>query len=270
MEWIPAFYDLQTRWTGAGDRPIHALDRRLAKAIGEARPQREGPLRVLELGAGDGRTAVATAEQGHAVTAVELVPTRVAHARRMAREHQDAIEGAQGALTIVEGDFYTLDLDGPFDVVAYWDGFGVGEDVDQRRLLRRVAGWMAPDGVALVDIYTPWYWAASAGLEMAFGSARRRYGFDAEGVRMLDTWWPEDRPDDAVTQSLRCYGPADLRLLLDGTGLRLTGLEPGGAWDAEAGRWEDSVPLGRAMGYRARLERADGPRVAAAGLTAKD
>jgi SAM-dependent methyltransferase len=253
MEWVPAFYDLQMRWSGDGDRPIHDHDRLLAEAISDARPEHAGPQRVLELGAGDGRTAVATAELGHGVTAVELVASRVARAQRLADKHRESIRERQGSLTIVEGDFYSLALEGAFDVVAYWDGFGVGEDDDQRRLLRRIAGWLAPDGVALVDIYTPWYWAATAGLEMAFGDARRRYGFDADGVRMLDTWWPHDSEEQAVTQSLRCYGPADLRLLLEGTGLALIGLEPGGAWDAEAQEWHDQVPLAQAMGYRARL-----------------
>lgn len=32
--------------------------------------------------------------------------------------------------------------------------------------------------------------------------------------------------DDAVTQSLRCYSPADLRLLLQGTGLSVRDVEP--------------------------------------------
>ena len=33
-------------------------------------------------------------------------------------------------------------------------------------------------------------------------------------------------PHDAVTQSLRCYSPADLRLLLEGTGLFVLDVEP--------------------------------------------
>jgi len=44
---------------------------------------------------------------------------------------------------------YDVDIGGPFDAVCYWDGFGIGDDQDQRRLLRRIAGWLAPDGRAL-------------------------------------------------------------------------------------------------------------------------
>lgn len=200
---------------------------------------------------------MATAERGHVVTAVELVASRVAHARQLADEHGRDIQAAGGALEFIVGDFYALPLDGPYDVVAYWDGFGVGEDGDQRRLLHRIAGWLAIEGVALIDVYTPWYWAATAGLEMVFGDVRRRYDFNAEGGRMLDTWWLDGREEEAVTQSLRCYGPADLRLLLEGTGLELADIAPGGAWDNDAREWLDRVPLAQAMGFMARLTARD-------------
>jgi len=34
-----------------------------------------------------------------------------------------------------------------------------------------------------------------------------------------DTWWDAARPDEKISQRLRCYTPADLALLLSGTGL---------------------------------------------------
>lgn len=55
--------------------------------------------------------------------------------------------------------------------------------------------------------------------------------------------------------SLRCYAPADPRLLLEGTGLRLDEIEPLGCWDAVAEVWEPRVPLERAMSYAAMLRR---------------
>ena len=173
--------------------------------------------RVLELGAGGGQNAAAAADAGYDVIAVELVPASVAHARNLAQATRT------GTLVVHKADFYTIDLEGPFDVVCYWDGFGVGSDADQRRLLRRIATWLAPDGHALIDISTPWYWAHAAGQEMQVGHAMRRYDFDADACRLLDTWWPVDDPDQRVTQYLRCYSPADLRLLLEGSGLRLAG-----------------------------------------------
>ena len=38
--------------------------------------------------------------------------------------------------------------------------------------------------------------------------------------------WRVGQEDGAVTQSLRCYSPADLRLLLEGTGLSVVDAEP--------------------------------------------
>jgi hypothetical protein len=82
---------------------------------------------------------------------------------------------------------------------------------------------------------------------MRWERAARRYSFDPDGCRLLDTWWPEDDESRAVTQSLRCYRPTDRRLLLAGTGLALSGLEAGGAVDDKDFSWEPRVELGRAM-----------------------
>ena len=188
---------------------------------------------MLELGAGGGQSAAVACATGYAVTAIELNPGAADNARGL---HPD--------LAVHQGDFLAADLGGArFDIVCYWDGFGVGEDADQKQLLRRIAGeWLAPDGVALVDIYTPWHALRTAGKGWAIdGRTRRTYGFDAAGCRWLDTWEREGE-GEAVTQSLRCYSPADLRLLLAGTGLRLAGIHP-----------LDEAPLVEAMSYTARL-----------------
>jgi hypothetical protein len=103
---------------------------------------------------------------------------------------------------------------GRFDVVAYFDGFGIGSDEDQRRLLRRIVGWLVAGGSVLVDVLVPWYWARRAGNEEEFptGSGVRYLdGFDPGGCRMTERMWRVGHEGDAVTQSLRCYSPADLR-----------------------------------------------------------
>ncbi len=245
MEWIVPFYAQQDEWGGVYSGDVQEHHREKVAII--TRMAGPGPLRVLELGAGGGQCAAAASDAGHQVVAVELVDRLAANAQRLAAQRPT------GALTVIHGDFYEVALSGPFDVVCYWDGFGVGEDADQRRLLQRIAGWLAPGGCALIDISTPWYWAAAAGQEMRIGNAQRRYDFDAEGCRMLDRWWSLADEAQAVTQSLRCYSPADLRLLLEGTGLRLQALEPGGAVDYVNKKWHPQVPLGQAMAYVAKL-----------------
>ncbi len=245
MNWVREFYEKQNAWSGVyadGIAPYHRDKAGLiASFVGG------GAKRLLELGAGGGQVAAASAALGHTVTAIELVPSLAAHAQKLATT--DAVL----KLTVINEDFYTVALDGLFDVVCYWDGFGVGSDDDQRRLLRRIAQWLTPTGSALLEIYTPWYAAAVDGRGWAVGDAERRYTFDADGCRWQDSWWPKDHPEQAVQQSLRCYTPADLRLLLADTGLQLVRVEPGGTMDWDEGKWLPAVPLGRAMSYVAQL-----------------
>jgi SAM-dependent methyltransferase len=202
---------------------------------------------VLELGAGSGQMAAALADLGYHVVANELLAEVAARAQELA-----AVPRA-GSMTVIQGNFYEFDPGREFDVVCYWDGFGLGSDADQRVLLRRVREWLSPGGHALIEVYTPWYWPQAAGRTMILGRAERRYEFDGRGNRMLDTWWAREDPESAVTQSLRCYAPADLELLLEGTGLRLIDVEPGGSYDAVSERYEADAPLERAMSYVATL-----------------
>jgi hypothetical protein len=74
-----------------------------------------------------------------------------------------------------------VELSEQFDVVCYWDGFGVGTGQEMHR-----------------DTYV------------------RRYDFGAQNCRMLDRWWPPHKEHEAVTQSLRCYSPAQIGCCVKG------------------------------------------------------
>jgi SAM-dependent methyltransferase len=248
--WVRAFYAKQDEWVGISRDPITDMHRRNADLVRRLAGGRIG--RVLELGAGGGQNAAALADLGYSVTAVELVASATENALVLAAQPR------QGQLRVIVGDFYEVELPDRYDIVCYWDGFGVGSDDDQRRLLRRIAGWLVPGGFALIEVYTPWYWSGiarsgMAGRETQFGGVCRRYGFDADGSRMLDTWWPVGREAEAVSQSLRCYSPADLQLLLKDTGLSLESVEPRGAYDPARDRFVEDAPLEEAMQYLTRL-----------------
>lgn len=245
MEWIESFYTKQDEWSGCYTGPLSAQDHERAQIVTTTLTDRRG--RVLELGAGGGQSALATAKQGHEVTAIELVTRNAAHARTLI-SHADP-----GTLRIIEDNFSTLALPETFDIICYWDGFGVGSDDQQRELLRRIAHWLTPTGVALLDINTPWYWSKAAGRRMSTSTYVRQYDFDADSCRLLDHWWPVGRPTEQVTQSLRCYSPQDIRLLAEETGLVLKRVEPGGAVDYEAGIYTSHVPLAQAMQFCAYL-----------------
>ena len=243
--WARDFYVRQDEWADVSRDPITDMHRRNADLVHRLAGGKLG--RALDLGAGGGQNAAALADLGYTVTAVELVPSVAQNALELAAQPR------KGQLRVIVGDFYEVELPDRYDIVCYWDGFGVGSDDDQQRLLRRIAGWLVPNGFALIEVYTPWYWAKASGRETQFGGVCRRYGFDADGCRMLDTWWPFGREAEAVTQSLRCYSLADLRRLLEGTGLVIESVEPRGAYDPVQDRFIEDAPLGQAMQYLAKL-----------------
>jgi len=128
---------------------------------------------LLELGAGSGGFAVTAATKGYKVTAVELVPALVEEAIHKKDNMNHSVD-----LTVIEGDFNEISLHDQFDVICYLDGFGVGEDSDQIQLLNRISHWLKPNGCALIDIYSPWYWSKAAGQEMRLGNTERKYDFN--------------------------------------------------------------------------------------------
>ena len=239
--WSATFYDFQDSLTGCYGEPLHPYHyeqaTRLTAHLG-------GPARLLELGSGGGQFAVAAALLGHTVTALDLRPAATQLTRRLADEH-----GVQ--VSTLTGDFYQLDPGGPYDAVCYWDGFGIGSDAEQRELLGRVVSWLNPGGAAYIEVYTPWYWADHAGFERRSEHLTQTYGFDADGCRLTDTYTPANEPPQ--TQSLRCYSPADLRLLLHGTPLELAELWPGGHYDPRTLTWHPQVSLGECQSYVAAL-----------------
>jgi SAM-dependent methyltransferase len=255
MDWVKDFYDQTGIWWGAeSDDPAEDEARadRIERLCGP------GTHRVLELGAGAGRTAAAIAARSHAVTAVELSPLRVQQARELLRQPRP------GTLDILEADFYTVELEGRFDVVCYWDGFGIGSDADHRRLLKRMAGcWLAPGGSVLIDVASTLWAARHAGLAERLAPLKgvpssvemiRRFHFDPMHCRWIDEWQPVANPEKALAQTIRCYTPADFLLLLEGTGLALKRLEvEGQALDFTSEAIVTSGPLVDAYSYLVQL-----------------
>lgn len=221
MDWTNNFYSTTGTWWGPAEAKItdHDLARvaLLQKICGDAKT-------VLELGSGYGNTAAATADAGFDVTANEL-------SERITFAQQFADQPHAGKLKFIKGDFYTADLGDSFDVVVYWNGFGVGEDSDQRRLLKRIAKeWLAPQGKAIIDIGNPFVRASWAGEverknakpELGYNySIEERTDYDPINNRFIDSWWEQGKEQTKLTQTLRNYTPADFKLLLEGTGLQL-------------------------------------------------
>ena len=92
-------------------------------------------------------------------------------------------------------------------------------------------------------MYNPLVWAGWHGDEEhrtpapEFGYAHELYElttFDPMTCTATDTWWDAQRPDEKISQTLRCYTPADLALLVGGTGLAIASITPEQLWKAHS------------------------------------
>jgi SAM-dependent methyltransferase len=198
---------------------------------------------LLELGCG-GQFALAAANAGYQVTAVDLEPEFIAFARSQSAALPES------RLKYLSADFMEIEFDSHFDLICYWDGFGISEDGDQKRLLQKMTSWLKPGGFIILEIYAPLFWGKVAcGKSLQVGSATRQYDFDAFGSRLLDQWWKTEKPETRVTQSLRCYTPADLKLLLEESGCSIKKIQPGGTVDFQTGSYSPQAALIDAMSY---------------------
>lgn len=104
-------------------------------------------LSYLDLGCGEGELALALARLGARVTGVDFMPRAIEAARRNAR--RAAAEGAvQGEVSFLCADLHAWQPAQRFDVLLSIDVF---EHVrDPEAFLRRMAGFLAPGGVAVM------------------------------------------------------------------------------------------------------------------------
>lgn len=240
------FYKFQNEWSSIYFRDISDNDFDRVKWVKRITGKKVG--RLLELGAGGGQFSVAASLLNYQVTAVEIEQKFIEHIHSISKNTHSEF------LKIVNQDFYSVEFDTTFDIICYWDGFGIGSDNDQRRLLKKISTWLSPGGSVFLEIFTPWFWASeAAGVQFDVGEATRQYGFDAESCSLIDTWWKKDDPSLKRTQTLRCYAPADLALLLEGSGLKILENYPGGKVDYTNGSYIPEVPLHQAMSYISRL-----------------
>jgi SAM-dependent methyltransferase len=223
-KWVKDFYDSAAEWWGESWYEGENLQPRLSlveRLIGKA------PRRLLELGAGTGETAGFLAAAGYSITAVDLSARNFKLLTEVSKKYPGVIP--------IQGDFLTAAIPGKFDAVCLFETFGMGSDADQRHLLQRIAGeWLLPDGVVLMDVYHPFGPVKCAGnehlldrLEGVPGSVdmTERSTFDPVLCRWIDEWEPVQNKKAMRRQSVRCYTPADLLLLLETTPFKVVHTE---------------------------------------------
>ncbi|MCS6991253.1 MAG: class I SAM-dependent methyltransferase [Chitinophagales bacterium] len=109
-------------------------------------------LRVLEVGCGEGGVLAAFLDRGCYGTGVELSPARTAHAQRLLA---DCLKSGQVELICanIYDESLTLSFSERFDLIVLKD---VVEHIpDQRRLLRRLAGFLSKNGILFFG-FPPW------------------------------------------------------------------------------------------------------------------
>ena len=204
--------------------------------------------KVLELGAGNGQLSNAIASQGFEVTTVELVQELV----------QFAKDNSSAPVNILCGDFYELNINESFDCILYIDGFGVGEDEDQLRLLNRIYNWLNKDGYALIDIYEPNYWRQVYKGEIVLNddaTVFRMYDFDEQTTRFTDTWWHKNHAVEKYTQSLKCYSINSIYELCQTANLDIVGYFPNGAMNFETWTYYEPASLDYCISYRIKVKK---------------
>lgn len=227
MDWIKTFYCKAVEWWGESWYDGENLAERLAKIV-KYLPEEDK--RILELGAGTGETAEFLCQQGIQVTAVDLCDENIRLLNQIAEKNTN--------LTVLQGSFYDVLLTEKFPVICLFECFGLSTDQDQRKLLKRISQeWLTEQGVVILDVYHPYSPIRNTGkkieldrLEHIPGSVdMTEYTFyDPIKNRWIDIWEPKNDKSKAGMQSIRCYTPADLILLLEGTGLKIKCLDMNG------------------------------------------
>lgn len=245
-QWVIPFYKKQFEWLNPNIE-LEMMDD-TSSQVDEIEEQIGRPFEtMLDIGAGTGIMARALAARGISMITLEIVPELCAYARN----------NSPTTIDIHEGDFYTYEFAKQFDVVSYFDGFEIGTDLEQLKLLKRIKGWLNSGGCGLIDIYQPNFWRKAAGQKMKIDNAERIYDYDEENHRMLDSWWSPDEPDHVVTQSLRCYTICEISELCENAGLQIVGIFPGGAMDYENWVYLHCVPLSECWSYRIKVRIAN-------------
>lgn len=183
--------------------------------------------RIIDVGCGGGRHAIALQERGYQVTGVDLSPRIL----RVARDAWDARHPGVDGPTWTPGDMRRLSGRGPYDGAILLDhSFGIfDDDAEHLRVLSSVADHLAPSARLVVQVFNP-YWWASHPITHHFGPGSllpehdvvRTYRFDPARGRLDDRMilLGADGRHELPTQSLRLWTPVELVALCRGAGFR--------------------------------------------------
>lgn len=200
------------------------------------------PATALELGCGVGLAAISLSDWGVEVTAIDFEPT----VHQISLENQ-AKYAAQ--VNFLREDFYQFDAQSQFDLVYYLDGFGIGTDADQLKLLKRIKEWLKPEGKAYIEVYNPNHWRKADGVTLPLiEDVSHHYYYDEAAHEMIDIWKKEGT-DEEYIQRLKCYLPEDFERMAKEAGFEVVSLYPEGRMDYQAMQYHPQASLADCLSY---------------------
>jgi SAM-dependent methyltransferase len=189
------------------------VDRALALAAGA---------RVLDLGCGFGRHAIALARRGYQVVGVDLSEPMLKLARELAASAPVSVDWQRR-------DMRDLGKLGPFDAcICLYTAFGFFSDDENRLVLERVCDVLRPSGVFLLDVSNPLAlmrgWPQRTWHEGRHGIKLEATEYDALSGRAISKrtlFRPDGSRVDLPETSVRMYAPHELAMLLRNTGFEI-------------------------------------------------
>ena len=182
--------------------------------------------RILDVGCGAGRHAIALAQAGFVVTGVDVSPGLLEVARARGTELQ-----LGRRLSLFECDARTMPFADEFDaVISICQGaFGL-MGADDALVLKRMAEALRPGAKLLLTAFSAYYEARAARPEAAFDA-------DAGVVHEVSRVATEEGGEVEVDLWTGVYTPRELRLLALGVGLL-----PEAVWSVEPGDFARRPP----------------------------
>jgi SAM-dependent methyltransferase len=178
--------------------------------------------RVLDLGCGFGRHAIALARHGYHLTGVDLSEPMLKLARDLAASAQVAIDWQRRDMRDLRGL-------GPFDAcICLYTAFGFFADDENRLVLEQVCDVLRPGGAFMLDVSNPLAlmhgWPQRTWHEGRHGTkleATEYDGLSGRAISRRTLFRPDGTRVDLPETSVRMYPPHELAALLRNCGFEI-------------------------------------------------